>query len=54
MESLSNSKLPEVSIKFGSDEYFDLIKRERGLAQYLALGQQVIVVWNSKIYRITQ
>jgi Ca-activated chloride channel family protein len=46
-------RLPEVAIKFGSDEYFDLVKRERGLGQYLALGQQVVVVWNGKVYRIT-
>jgi hypothetical protein len=41
-----------VSVKFGSDEYFDLVKRERGLGQYLALGEQVVVVWNGKVYRI--
>jgi len=53
-ESLNNSKLPEVSVKFGSDEYFALIKREVGLAQYFALGQQVVVVWNNKVYRVTE
>jgi hypothetical protein len=47
-------KLPEVSVKFGSDEYFALVNSEPGLAQYLALGQQVTVVWKNKIYRITQ
>ena len=47
-------KLPEVNVKFGSDEYFALINNERGLAQYLALGQQVVVVWRNKVYRITQ
>ena len=45
---------PEVSVKFGSDEYFALIKREVGLAQYFALGQQVVVVWNNKVYRVTE
>jgi Ca-activated chloride channel family protein len=53
-ESLNDSKLPEVSVKFGSDEYFALIKREAGLAQFFALGQQVIVVWNNKVYRVTE
>lgn len=47
-------KLPEVNIKFGSDEYFALVGREPSLAQYLALGQQVVVVWKNKVYRITQ
>jgi Ca-activated chloride channel family protein len=47
-------KLPEVTIKFGSDEYFDLVNRERDLAQYLALGQQVVVVWKNKVYKVVQ
>jgi len=47
-------KLPEVIIKFGSDEYFALVDHERSLAQYLALGQQVVIVWKNKVYRITQ
>ena len=48
------NKLPEISIKFGSDEYFALVDHERPLAQYLALGQQVVIVWKNKVYRITQ
>jgi len=47
-------KLPEITVKFGSDEYFSLVNRERDLAQYLALGQQVIVVWKSKVYKVIQ
>jgi hypothetical protein len=47
-------KLPETVVKFGSDEYYELVKRETGLAQYLALGQQVVVVWNNRVYRVTQ
>jgi Ca-activated chloride channel family protein len=53
-ESLNTSKLPEVTVRFGSDEYYALIKRETGLAQYFALGQQVVVVWNKTIYRVTE
>jgi Ca-activated chloride channel family protein len=49
---INNPKLPEVSIKFGSDEYYALVLRERGLAQYMALGQQVVIVWKNKVYRI--
>lgn len=48
------AKLPEVSIKFASDDYFKLIERERDIAQYFALGEQVVVVWKGKVYRITK
>ncbi len=48
-----SSKLPEVLIKFASDEYFRLISTERELLPYLSLGQQVVVVWKGKVYRIT-
>jgi Ca-activated chloride channel family protein len=54
LEFSNNSKLPETAIKFGSDEYFELVRREPGISQYLALGQQVVVVWNNRIYRVTQ
>ena len=53
-EYSNTQKLPEVNIKFGSDEYFALANREKSLAQYLALGQQVVVVWKNKVYRITE
>ena len=52
-EFTADAKLPEVKIKFAGDEYFDLIKREPELAQYLALGENVTVVWKGKVYRIT-
>lgn len=44
----------EVNLKFGSDEYFAAVARERGLAQYFALGEQVIVVWKNRVYRVTR
>lgn len=53
-EYAEKSALPEVSIKFGSDEYFKLIGREKELAQYFALGEEVVVVWKGKVYRITK
>lgn len=46
-------KQTEVNLKFGSDEYFALLGREKGLAQYFALGENVVVVWNNKVYRVT-
>ena len=49
----TDSKLPEVKIKFASEKYFDLIEKEPELGQYLALGENVTVVWKNQIYRIT-
>ena len=48
------SKLREVKLKFASNEYFDLANKEKDLATYLSVGKQVIVVWNNKVYRITE
>jgi hypothetical protein len=47
------AKLPETNVKFGTDEYFALAQPEKALTQYLALGQEVVVVWNRRVYRIT-
>jgi hypothetical protein len=47
-------KQAEVNLKFGSDEYFAVINRERELAQWFALGVEVVVVWKNKVYRVTQ
>lgn len=48
----NEAKLPEISVKFGSDEYYDLVAREKGLAQYFALGEEVVVVYNNRVYRV--
>jgi len=45
-------KLTEVRLKFASEEYFNLLKKEKELAQYFALGEQVIVVWKDMLYRV--
>jgi Ca-activated chloride channel family protein len=42
-----------VEVTFGSDEYFELLTSEPELAEYLALGEQVEVLWNGKLYMIT-
>jgi Ca-activated chloride channel family protein len=49
-----STHLSEVLIKFASDDYFKLIEREPALAPYLSLGEQVVVVWKGKVYRITK
>ncbi len=51
-EFKEEAKLVEIKLKFASNEYFDLITKEKDLAQYFALGEQVVVVWKGKVYRI--
>ena len=46
------AKLPETALVFGSDAYFDLLKRERKLAEFFALGERVIVVYKGHVYRV--
>jgi Ca-activated chloride channel family protein len=52
-EFKAGSSLPETVIKFGSDEYFALLKQKPRLAQFLSLGEQVVVIFEGKIYRVT-
>jgi Ca-activated chloride channel family protein len=47
-----DAKLVEVKIQFASNEYFDLLNRERELAQFFSLGEEVVVVWKGKVYRV--
>ena len=47
-------KQSEVNLKFGSDEYFATLSREKELAQYFALGEEVVVVWKNRVYRVTK
>ena len=43
-----------VKIKYLSDEYFDLIKKEPQLAKYMALGEKTVICFGEKIYEITE
>jgi Ca-activated chloride channel family protein len=40
------------SIKFGSDEYFALMKSAPGISKFLSIGRQVIVEFNGAWYKI--
>jgi len=53
-EYSEGSSLSEITVKFGSDDYFKLIDKERELVRYLSLGNQVVIVWKGKVYRITK
>jgi Ca-activated chloride channel family protein len=52
-EFKAGSNLPESVIKFGSDDYFALLKQKPRLGQFLSLGEQVVVVFEGQVYRIT-
>jgi len=49
-EFKEEAKVPEIKLKFASDEFFNLIAKEKDLAQYFSLGEQVVVVWKGKVY----
>jgi Ca-activated chloride channel family protein len=51
-EFKAEAKKPETVLTFGSDEYFDLLKREPRLAEYFALGERVVVVYDGRVYRV--
>lgn len=53
-EFKEETKMPETKLQFASDAYFDLVTREKELAQFFSLGEQVVVVWKGKVYRITK
>ncbi len=53
-EFKEEAKMPETKLQFASNEYFDLITKQKELAQFFALGEQVVVVWKGKVYRITK
>jgi hypothetical protein len=48
------TKLPEIKVQFASDEYFALLTQEKELAQFFALGEQVVVVYKGKVYRVVK
>lgn len=47
------TKLPESRLKFASEEYYKTLRTEPALAPYFALGRNVVVIWNGRIYRVT-
>jgi len=47
-----DAKLPETMVKFGSDEYFDLLKQKPKLAAFFALGERVLVIFEGRVYRV--
>src|SRR2546421_1103531 len=53
-EFKAGSTLPQTEVKFGSDEYFSLLKQKPRLAEFFSLGERVIVIFEGRIYRVDQ
>ncbi|MGH9819897.1 MAG: VIT and vWA domain-containing protein, partial [Pyrinomonadaceae bacterium] len=53
-EFKEETKMTETHLSFASDAYFDLVTKEKELAQYFSIGEQVVLVWKGKVYRITK
>lgn len=51
-EFKAESRLAETAVTFGSEEYFALLKQYPKLANYLSLGERVVVVFEGRVYRI--
>jgi Ca-activated chloride channel family protein len=51
-EITAATRLPETAVTFGSDDYFALLGRLPALSRYFALGQQVAVVLDGRVYRV--
>ena len=52
-EFKADSKLPETTATFGSEEYYALLKQQPKLGSYFALGERVIVVFEGRVYRVS-
>ena len=51
-EFKTGSALPVTVVKFGSDEYFNLLKQKPRLGEFFSLGERVIVILEGKVYRV--
>jgi len=51
-EFKAESRLPETVLVFGSDEYFELLKKNPKLGSYFSLGEKVIVVLDGRVYKV--
>lgn len=53
-EYKKEKNLPEINLKFASEEYFALVNKEPEIAQYFAIGEEVTVVWKGTVYNVTK
>ncbi len=52
VDSTHNAETKTTKIEFGSEKYFELLKKEPDLAKYLAIGKHVIVCYKGTCYEI--
>ena len=53
-EFKAGTALPETVVKFGSEQYFALLKQKPQLASFFSLGEQVVVVFEGRVYKVIQ
>ena len=51
-EFKAGTNLPETVLKFGSDDYFAVLRQKPRLAEFFSLGERVVVVFEGRIYRV--
>jgi Ca-activated chloride channel family protein len=51
-EFKADSRLPETVLVFGSEEYFALLKKNPKLGSYFSLGENVVVVFEGRVYKV--
>jgi Ca-activated chloride channel family protein len=52
-EYRADAGLPENVVRFASDEYFKLVQQTPKLSSYFSIGDQVIVVLEGRVYKVT-
>ena len=52
VDSAYNDKSKPEVITFGTDQYFDLLHNNPGIAKYLAVGKEVIFIFKGHTYKI--
>jgi hypothetical protein len=50
----ADKRLPESTVKFGSEEFFKMISDDREIARFLAVGERVVIVWRGRVIRVTE
>jgi Ca-activated chloride channel homolog len=46
------TRLPVTELRFGTDGYYEAVRRVPALARYFALGEQVAVIHEGRVYRV--
>ena len=52
VDSQLDNSMPVIDIEFISDQYFDMVNDNTEIGQYFSIGNNVIVVYDNKIYRV--